>query len=358
MEKKKVLFLTNGLGMGNSTRCFAVIERLVESGVIVDVMTSGNGLKFFSEKKGREINLLIKINSFNYSKDSTGKLSAIKTIFNILKLGKIYIENNKLVRLYIKENKPSIVIIDSEYIFLPMWLSGIPIVALNNSDMVVASFFKISKKPLSIYPQFFLVEFFDFLFHLIVAKKVISPRLDYSKASGKRFIRIPPIVRKNIGRNPLRGRIENGVIMLSGSSFGSNVNLHKTNYPFHLDIIGRDGDNSQGITFHGKITDNLKFLNRADFLVINAGFSAVSEGVFMGKPLIVIPVENHSEQYINAKMVESIGIGFIASAENMSDSINTISQKYDYFRGKCKNHILGNNGAEVASRVILSLFAD
>ena len=103
MKEKKVLFLANGLGMGNSTRCYAVIERLVENGAVVDVMTSGNGIKFFSEKQGKGINRLIETKSFKYAQDSSGKLSAFKTILSIFQLATVYIENNKLVKRYIKE---------------------------------------------------------------------------------------------------------------------------------------------------------------------------------------------------------------------------------------------------------------
>ncbi len=358
MNEKKILFLANGLGMGNSTRCYAVIERLVEKGAVVDVMTSGNGLKFFSEKQGKGINRLIETKSFKYGKDSSGKLSAFKTLLSIFQLAAVYIANNKLVKSYIKENQPSLVVTDSEYVFLPMWFSNIPIVALNNSDMVVTSFFKFPNKPFSIYPQFFLVEFFDFMFHLIVADKVISPRLDCSKSFGKKFIKVPPIVRKDVTGDLLEGVVKNGVIMLSGSTFGSNVDLHGEKFPFQIDVIGREGENDEGLSFHGKLVNNLHILNKADFLVINAGFSAVSEGVCMRKPLIVIPVENHAEQYINAKMVEGLGCGFMATAEDMADSIKTITQKIEDFREKCK--LLGweQSGAEEASRVIFSLIND
>jgi uncharacterized protein (TIGR00661 family) len=358
MKEKKVLFLANGLGMGNSTRCYAVIERLVENGASVDVMTSGNGVKFFSEKQGKGINRLIETKSFKYAKDSSGKLSAVKTILSIFQLAAVYIENNRLVKRYIKENKPSIVVTDSEYVFLPMWFSKTPIVALNNSDMVVTSFFKFPNKPFSIYPQFFLVEFFDFMFHLIVADKVISPRLDCSKSFGKKFVKVPPIVRKDVAGDLLDGDVKNGVIMLSGSTFGSNVDLHGEKFPFQIDVIGREGESSEGLTYHGKLVDNLHLLNKAGFLVINAGFSAVSEGVCMRKPLIVIPVENHAEQFINAKMVENLGIGFMSSAEEMAGSIKTINQKIEEFRDKCKELHWEQNGAEEASRVILSFFDD
>ncbi len=355
MKEKNILFIINGLGMGNSTRCYSIIERLTQNRLNIDVMTSGNGLKFFSEKQGNSIRRLIEIKSFKYAKDSSGKLSAFKTILSIFQLIFDYIENNRLVKIYLKENKSCVVVMDSEYFFLPMWFSNIPIVAINNSDMVVKSFFKYINKPFSIYPQFFLVEIFDYIFHLLIPNKVISPRLNSSKTFGKNFIEVPPIVRKNVKGDLLDGEVKNGVIMLSGSIFGSNIDLGGEKFPFKIDVIGREGKTSEGLTFHGKLVNNISLLNKADFLVINAGFSAVSEGICMRKPLIIIPVENHAEQYINAKMIEDLGVGFIASEGELTGSIRTISQKIDMYRNKYKMINWQKDGAEEASRVILSL---
>ena len=47
---KKILFLINGLGLGNSTRCSAIIERLILKKCEVSVITSGNGEWFFKNK--------------------------------------------------------------------------------------------------------------------------------------------------------------------------------------------------------------------------------------------------------------------------------------------------------------------
>ena len=37
---RRILFLINGLGLGNSTRCLAVIEKLIEKNYEVSVITS------------------------------------------------------------------------------------------------------------------------------------------------------------------------------------------------------------------------------------------------------------------------------------------------------------------------------
>ena len=43
MTSARILCLVNGLGLGNSTRCHAIIQRLVEFGVEVQVVTSETG---------------------------------------------------------------------------------------------------------------------------------------------------------------------------------------------------------------------------------------------------------------------------------------------------------------------------
>jgi len=47
----RILFLVNGLGLGNSTRCHAVIEQLLTAGSDIEVVTSDNGLWFFATSR-------------------------------------------------------------------------------------------------------------------------------------------------------------------------------------------------------------------------------------------------------------------------------------------------------------------
>ena len=58
--------------------------------------------------------------------------------------------------------------------------------------------------------------------------------------------------------------------------------------------------------------DNADLLARADALVINAGYSAVSEAFVLRKPVFVVPVPGHAEQFVNACLVKDLGLGFMA----------------------------------------------
>jgi UDP:flavonoid glycosyltransferase YjiC (YdhE family) len=49
-----------------------------------------------------------------------------------------------------------------------------------------------------------------------------------------------------------------------------------------------------------------------------AGFESVSEGAYLGKPLLLNPVENHLEQYLNACDAEQAGLGLHDSGFHLS----------------------------------------
>jgi uncharacterized protein (TIGR00661 family) len=64
------------------------------------------------------------------------------------------------------------------------------------------------------------------------------------------------------------------------------------------------------LTFHR--LDGEKFLRMmaaCRYVVCTAGFESVSEGAYLGKPLFMVPVENHVEQQINAQDAVKIGLG-------------------------------------------------
>ncbi len=65
----------------------------------------------------------------------------------------------------------------------------------------------------------------------------------------------------------------------------------------------------QTLTFHG--LDGTKFLRmmaECRGVACTADFESVSEAAWLGKPLLVVPVENHVEQYLNALDAETAGL--------------------------------------------------
>lgn len=65
-----------------------------------------------------------------------------------------------------------------------------------------------------------------------------------------------------------------------------------------------------GLTFHClNGTKFLQYMARARAVVCTAGFESVSEAASLCKPALLIPVEGHIEQYINALDAQAAGLG-------------------------------------------------
>jgi uncharacterized protein (TIGR00661 family) len=351
----RVMFIVNGLGLGNSTRCHAIIQRLVDKGVDVHVATSGNGLWYFADKT--EVASVFELQSLKYGAKE-GQISILKTLLAVPAMFAILRRNIERLSSALDEIKPDLVISDSDYSFWPIKRRGIPFAALNNADVVFYSIRRFKDWPFEVIPQFIGVELLDFLFHRFVPDRVFSPTLDPRVLQpGNNVTRVGPIVRRGCGAVDRKEAPNSIVIMLSGSVFGSPVRLSRDDYPFRIDIIGRsvpDGvTNTESVVYHGRVKDSARFLNDADLVVINGGFSAVSEAFCMRKPMVVIPVPRHAEQWINGRTIEHLGVGTMAREEALESAMLEAFDKIQSFREAYEAIETIPDGAEEVAECIL-----
>lgn len=318
------LFLINGLGMGNSTRCDAVIQNLAAAGVSVHVLTSGNGLKYFAGRPG--IASLHEMASFYYS-GTNGGVSGWATIKSVGNLAKLAAAKRGKLEEIIRLVRPDIAVTDSEYATAPLRRRKIPIAAINNSEVVVTEFLKHRRQAHGVRSHFWFVEFSDYLFHRHFCDLILSPYPLRTPTRHPKFRRIGLIVRRNVREIVAAApepklsprQLKNVVFMLSGSVHATLVNFDGRTFPFNVDVVGRDGKSHDNVTFHGRLMNNTELLARADALVINGGYSALSEAFAFRKPTYVLPVPGHAEQFINARLADDLGLGFHVTEADLLD---------------------------------------
>ena len=356
----KCLFLVNGLGMGNSTRSYAVIQHLVEMGIEVHVLTSGRGLEFFADKS--ELASLSPMENLTYSA-TDGKLSAWKTLLSVLSHLELVRKKAAQIRQAAEKIRPHFAVIDSEYTVWPLHRLKIPIIGINNSDVVVTEYLRKKNKPSSICAQFWLVEFMDYLFHLFTCNLVLSPSIHPSPSPTGKYKQIGLIVRREVleaareANTPdydLPREIKSVVFMLSGSTFSSKIDLENYDLPWEVNVVGRQGNNRHKIIFHGLLRDNVRLLKSADLLVVNGGFSAVSEALVLGKPTLVIPVPRHAEQFINGCFVHELKKGYVVTQETVLNQLKELFRSNQWEGLELNRSPLNGNGAIEAAAEILS----
>jgi uncharacterized protein (TIGR00661 family) len=74
-----------------------------------------------------------------------------------------------------------------------------------------------------------------------------------------------------------------------------------------------------GLTFHALHGEKyLRMMAGARGVVCTAGFESISEAAYLGKPLLMVPVQNHPEQGVNALDAELTGFGRRARSFDLS----------------------------------------
>ena len=357
---RSCLFVINGLGLGNSTRCYAVMEHLAAAGSRIHVLTSGNGLAYFQGKDCLES--LTPMDSFFYS-GKDGGISGWSTLKSIRSLAKIAKTKKAQLGKLLDQLHPDVAVIDSEYSVAPLRRRGVPIVGLNTSEIIVSEYLKQPSVPPGIRSHFWFVEFSDYLFHRHYCDLVLSPFPLRTRTRHRKFKRIGLIARRAVIEKakaaPVRGLpsprgLRDVVFMLSGSVHASNIAFDQHQIPFQIHVVGRPGESRGNVIYHGRQMDNTAFLARADALVINGGYSAVSEAFVLGKPVFVVPVPGHAEQFINAQLVSALGLGFVATEANVLDQLLTMYAQDRWIGLKPRPPAFEIDGAREAAEAILS----
>lgn len=355
MAPVRVLMLVNGLGLGNSTRCHAVIQRLQERQAEVAIITSGNGKWYFDGRS--DAGQVHGIEAFYYA-SRNGRISIPRTLLSVGDFWRISRRNALIVDRVLDDFRPDVAVTDSVYTVGPMRERGIPVAALNNADVVHVAYRQFSDRPRSIRMQFYAIEEMDYLFHRHKVDLVVSPNLDATLPEvGGKFRRIGPIVRRGYGSERGSGPVRRVLVMLSGSRFGTPVALKESRFAFHIDVVGReappDADLPPNVIFHGRLKDNAEIVKGADLVLVNGGFSAVSEAFALRKPMVVLPIPNHAEQWVNARTIEKLGVGFMAREDEIEtamlqaiDRIETLRAAYDRLPPP------GDGAAEAAEHII------
>ncbi|HRD77583.1 MAG TPA: glycosyltransferase family protein, partial [Hyphomicrobiaceae bacterium] len=331
------------------------IQRLQELGADIAIITSGNGKWYFEGRP--DIARMHEIEAFYYA-SKNGRISIPRTLMSVGDFRRIARRNSDVVEHVLDDFKPDVALLDSVYTTGPLKKRGIPIVALNNADVVHVSYRRFTEKPRSIRMQFYAIEEMDYLFHRLRADLVLSPTFDDTLPEvGRNIRRIGPIVRRGYSSDRHSGDVKRVLVMLSGSRFGSPVALKDRQFPFHVDVVGREAPKDvvlpPSIVFHGRVKDNTEIVKSADLMLVNGGFSAVSEAFALRKPMVVLPIPNHAEQWVNGRTIEGLGVGVMAD-ENAIEAamLKAITSISDFRRAYERLPALRDGAGEAARHII------
>lgn len=375
----KVLMMPCGIGMGHTSRCIALAEKLQERNVDVVFASYGSGYKLLKKQGKYEIAKLPDIKFYGSNGGLDIKYTAKKSIdapFIFLK--SIYYESK-----IIKKFKPDIIVADAHYsVPITAKVLGIPCIMITNE--LTLDFSKL-------YPEERAMEYLENglkRFIKDVSKQcnaILIPDIENS-------VEIPPELREKtiftgpfLRQNP--NEIENKkelrkklgfkederivLVTVGGSEFGKRLLkiIYESSEEIDADkIIMITGPqiNSDFIEDSNKIVkksylDNImEWMKLSDVIISLAGHTTTMEIASLGIPNIIIPIENHSEQLKNALAMKKHGISLIKDINEINskdlacDINNILSDKYLIKKiNNIKKEFSRYNGTLKAMEIIL-----
>ncbi len=318
--KTKYLLAVQGEGRGHMTQAISTYEMLIEQGheicaVIVGASERRVVPAFFYEKIKAPI---IKLQSPNFVTDDKNKsINISKTIFSNLRQLKKFRKSLKTIDALIKEHQPDVVI--------------------NFFDLLMGlyyQFYKPSPKLICIahqyiyfhpdfeFPEGYLLDRMSIKYYtrLTAARSNKNLALSFYKihTNSEDVIIVPPLLRKEVFE--LKTKEENFILvyLVNNGYFEEILNWHRNNPETEIHCFTDQAEklnetysfNRDKLKVH-VLNDTLflDMMSRAKGLASTAGFESVCEAMYLGKPVLMVPVEGHFEQLCNSRDAYKAGAG-------------------------------------------------
>jgi len=322
----KIWYSVFGEGFGHATRSEVIIEHLLKNH---DVMITGfNKSYMYLKKRFPKITHKIQGPGFVYEKNEVSIPRTIKQFLNL------FPEQSKknIVHSFnlIKRFKPDLIISDFEPTahYLAYFLDT-PVISINNMNVLAKCKIKVKEE-----------DYLDFLSALTVIN-LFTPRSDYDlllafkqfPIKGKNITLFPPILRKEILESKPRKGKHILIYQTSKSNFSKLFSELKTIQKKFV-IYGTNEDKKEkNLTFKKfSKTGFIDDLASCKAVIMNGGFSTMSEAIYLKKPMLIIPAKNQYEQKFNGLTIEEMKIGKCVPEINKQEILSFISNIDSYNR--------------------------
>ena len=350
-----ILFLINGLGLGNSARCEAIILELETKGCQVNLACAGRAFEYFSSRRLKSQILRLRQSSYLGKQEYFSVFWLVFSFFNFLWNGVV---NFFLIRQCLRKGNPDLIVIDSVYNAAAFLAMGCPVISINSSSRII-ELAKSSQLPAETRSQYF-VEYFDSCFQKIFPDLVLCPWFHGAETHRPREKLIEPIVRSQFVRreftSPVR-KIERMAVIYSGSGLAPDLHQKLQEVCSELRVFGSQVSKElhPGVSTASNfdISDEMK---KVDVVVIMGGLSSISESMALRVPMVIVPLPGHAEQWANAKRAENLGVAVVTKAELLPESLLRLQEKIELIQTNLRDLPFQFRGASQGAAEIINFF--
>ncbi len=335
-KSMKYLFIIQGEGRGHLTQALSLRELLINNGHEVVAVLVGKSKRrelpaFFSRHIGTPVKSFESPNFLFFH--NAKRPSIFKTIFVNLLKSPVYLKSICFIRRQVRQSGADVVINFYDL------LAGISYAVFPPRQRLIC----IAHQYLFLHPEFKFPEGFQgalyqlrlfTYFTCIGASKLIALSFyqkeeNISVSNKKRIVVTPPLLRKAVLEIvPEKGNYLHGYLLndtyeeevIRSQSLIPDVDMHffwdRKDAPETLVVNDK-------LTFH-RLNDTLfiQYMAGSMGYATTAGFESVCEAIYLGKPVLMVPV--HIEQLCNAFDAMQIGAGVIADRFDLPEFMKYI----------------------------------
>ena len=320
---KKYILAVQGEGRGHMTQAMSMYDLLVEQGHTVCAVILGSGgsrdiPKFFFEKIKAPI---IQVQSPNFVTDKNNKSINItrSVLHNFGKL-KTFRKSLKTIDDLVKEHEPDVIINFFDLLtglYYRFYKPQVKMVCIAHQYIYFHPDFE--------FPEGRLMDQMAIKFFTRLTATGSSKNLALSfykiHTNNEDVTVVPPLLRKEIFDLTTRSDDFYLVYLVNNGYFEEVLKWHRDNPATVLHCFTDQPERilaaysfDQTKLFVHAINDTLflEMMSKARGLASSAGFESVCEAMYLGKPVLMVPIHGHYEQFCNSRDAYKAGAGIFS----------------------------------------------
>ncbi len=321
--RKRIFYSICGEGMGHAIRSSVILEHLTKK-YDVYIFSSDRAYKFLSEK----FDNVFEIGGFNTVYENN-VVRTKKTFFKALKANPTNLkEGYNVLYKECRKIKPNIIISDFEnYSSMLSKLMNIPLISLDNIHMLTQCEYD--------YPPHHRADMLTAKAvtksYILRPKRHIITTFFYPPLKHPNMTALyPPVLREEI----MKLKSESGDHVLVYQTAESSINLmeelKKLDYKFIVYGFNKD-EVDENLTYRSFNEEQIfEDMRTAKAIIVNGGFTMISEAIYLKKPIYSTPAHKNFEQILNGFYVQKLGFGEYHDDLDVKKIENFLSHLEDY----------------------------
>jgi uncharacterized protein (TIGR00661 family) len=301
----RIIYAAAGEGFGHASRVHLIGQRFLDAGHDVMFVSSHRGLLYLRQYFGPRVREIFGL-TFDYSRGYVDPWTTVGKNLSQLTLGNRM--NKQLFDQVYRPFRPDLVVTDFEpFSGWWAWRNRMPFISLDNEHMLVMC--RLQHPWRDIWPRF--TSTLVTRLHYMGARAYVIMNFFDAPLKRARAVLVPPVVRGIVTTlEPTNA----GHIVLYSTTGTYEDRLRETLYKFPDQKFLVYGFNksleTRNCTFKTRSMEGfLRDVAESRGVIASAGFSLMSECLYLRKRMLLLPLAGQYEQIINAHYAEKVGLG-------------------------------------------------